>query len=107
MATLTSPVNAPASRCEQCCAPRTIGSASAPMMPSTERRSVNGGWTDTSTWCVSAERSLSARLWIRWMASTWSRFIFQFPATNGVRAVRLAMSAPRCVLRVAERGEGG
>ena len=45
----TSPVNDPLSSQWQCCAPSAIGMSSTSRTVWTDRRSVNGGWTDTST----------------------------------------------------------
>jgi hypothetical protein len=45
----TSPVKAPFSSQWQCCAPSAIGILSASMTVWTERMSVNGGCTETST----------------------------------------------------------
>ena len=45
----TSPVKAPFSSQWQFWAPRSRSSLSASMIVCTERRSVNGGWTETST----------------------------------------------------------
>ena len=50
----TSPVNAPVSSQWQCCAPSRNGSLSASMLVCTVRRSVNGGWTLTSTAAVAS-----------------------------------------------------
>ena len=53
----TSPVKAPLSSQWQCWAPRAIGMSSASITVCTDRRSVNGGWTDD----VDARRSRPRR----------------------------------------------
>src|SRR5450756_664169 len=65
-----------------------IPSLSASTSVCTERRSVNGGTTTTSTMPKSCFASLSdqASFCTRCVAAWWSRFIFQFPAISGVRA---------------------
>ena len=58
---LTSPVKAPASSMAQFWAPSATGIPSASTTDWTERRSVNGGWTDTSSAATSAAASRRPR----------------------------------------------
>src|SRR5258708_40261124 len=51
----------------------------------TERRSVNGVRTATSTASKSLSVSEKASSWTCFMASKWLRFIFQLPAIRGLR----------------------
>ena len=53
----------------------------------TERMSVNGGSTATSTASKSSSVSEKASFCTRAIASRWLRFIFQLPAISGVRAM--------------------
>ena len=66
---LTSPVRAPASSSEQCWAPSCTGMASFSTNVWTVRRSVNGGWTETSTAATSSGLSRSPRSRIMCSAS--------------------------------------
>ena len=61
----------------------------------TERMSVNGGSTATSTASRSLSVSENASFCTRAMASRWLRFIFQLPAISGVRAMVTSSSAVR------------
>jgi hypothetical protein len=80
---------------------------SASLSPSTrvctERRSVNGGSTATSTAPKSClpSRSVQSSFCTRCVACRWSRFIFQLPASSGVRPCGHAS----CLLR--EDGDAG
>src|SRR5580658_9226873 len=51
----------------------------------TERRSVNGGWTETSSGPTSAGVSRRPRSWTVRMDWRWSWCIFQLPLTSGRR----------------------
>src|SRR6478735_4695236 len=66
----------------------------------TERRSVNGGQSTTSTASVSFLSSRYDSFWVNWMATKWSWCIFQFAAMIGLRSVmpgpsRVSMGAGR------------
>ena len=95
---LTSPVRAPASSSEQCCAPSATGMCSFSTSVCTVRRSVKGGWTDTSTRATSSGLSRRPRSRTVCSASMWSWCIFQFPLTSGRRRA----SPPRRVGRLAQ-----
>src|SRR5579863_5645224 len=80
----------------------------------TERRLVNGGWTDTSSDATPAAPRRSPRSWTVRIDWRWSWCIFQLPLTIGRRGAAAAgpdaaMSgtAARGVGRVAQRLEPG
>src|SRR5690554_166683 len=82
-----SPVYAPEACAETSWPPYLIGKRSAATSVWTDRRSVNGGNTATSTWvksCLASFR-LQASFCTNAIDCRWSRFIFQLPAIKGTR----------------------
>src|SRR5580658_26038 len=76
----------------------------------TERRSVKGGWTDTSSGPTSAGVSRRPRSWMVRMDWRWSLCIFQLPLTSGrLRGAAAATSATPGdgVRRVAQGHQAG
>src|SRR5688500_11635557 len=80
-----SPVYAPFSSQWQFCAPRATGMLSDSSTVCTERRSVNGGCTDTSTTSTSSLVNVYDSFWTRVIASKWLWCIFQLPEISGLR----------------------
>src|SRR6478609_4783161 len=75
----------------------------------TERRSVNGGQSTTSTASVSFLSSRYESFWVNWIATKWSWCIFQFAAMIGLRSVMTRpsrVSTVRCVVRSVRTGRG-
>src|SRR4051794_36955926 len=75
----------------------------------TERRSVNGGQSTTSTASVSFLSSRYESFWVNWIAVKWSWCIFQFAAMIGLRSVMTRPSPcrrVRCVMRSVVAGRG-
>src|SRR5215203_1831547 len=87
-----SPVWAPGGCGETSCAPYRMRYLSPSTSVCTERMSVNGGSTTTSTASWSSSVSEKASFWTSASASRWLRFIFQLPAISGVRAMGLTTS---------------
>ena len=84
--------------------------ARSSMTVCTERRSVNGGWTDTSSEATSDAVSRSPRSWTVRIDWRWSWCIFQLPLTNepaagGARHRQARRRGVRCAAQRLEAGE--